>query len=131
MTLILNRKKLLLDTARLGRWGQKQSEKFLKHKGLKLLGRNYAAKSGEIDLIMLTDRGIIVFVEVKTRSNEDFSDAESAVTKNKQFKIYNTARLFLRENNMEEKQCRFDVIAVILRQTGPAEIRHYENAFLM
>jgi Holliday junction resolvase-like predicted endonuclease len=40
-----------------------------------------------------------------------------------------TARHFLREYEIEGKPLRFDVIAVVLGEKGPPEIRHYENAF--
>ncbi|MHC4758467.1 MAG: YraN family protein, partial [Planctomycetota bacterium] len=64
---LLNREKLYSDKDRLGRWGEKQSEKFLKRKGLKTLTKNYSCKTGEIDLVMVDTDHSIVFVEVKTR----------------------------------------------------------------
>ena len=57
--------------------------KFLKRKGLKTLTRNYASKAGEIDLIMVDSDRSIVFVEVKTRADEEFTPTESVITKPK------------------------------------------------
>ena len=48
--LVFNRHKLLTDTKRLGRWGEKQSERFLRRKGLRTLTRNFNCKTGELDL---------------------------------------------------------------------------------
>ena len=71
--LIFQRSKLLKDIKLLGKWGERQCEKFLKRKGLKTLTHNYACKAGEIDLIMVDSDRSIVFVEVKTRADEAFA----------------------------------------------------------
>ena len=123
---------------RLGRWGEKRCEKFLKRKGLKTLTRNFSCKTGEIDLIMVDSDGTLVFVEVKTRANEDFSPSsrvghlpvESVVTKTKQTRMLRTARYFLATNNIENRPFRFDVVTIVLGEKGPEQIRHYENAFV-
>ncbi len=92
---LLNRNKLLANRELLGRWGEKRSEKFLKRKGLKLLARNYLCKTGEIDLIMADDSGAIIFVEVKTRADESYTDIENAITSSKKNKLFNACRYFL------------------------------------
>ena len=125
-----NKRKLLADRELLGRWGEKRSEKFLKCKGLKTLTRNFSCKTGEIDLIMVDSDGTLVFVEVKTRANEDFSPSESAVTKPKKTRMLRTARYFLATNNIEDRPYRFDVVTIVLGEKGPEQIRHYENAFV-
>ena len=114
----------------LGRWGEKRCEKFLKRKGLKTLTRNFSCKTGEIDLIMVDIDRTLVFVEVKTRANEDFSSSESAVTTVKKTRILRAARYFLATNEIEDRPCRFDVVTIVLGEKGPGQIRHYENAFV-
>jgi len=126
------------DKDLLGRWGEKRSEKFLKRKGLKTLTRNFSCKTGEIDLIMVDSDGTLVFVEVKTRTNEDFSSsslmghlpAESAITEVKKNRMIRATRYFLATNNIEDRPCRFDVVTIVLGEKGPEQIRHYENAFV-
>jgi len=130
LPLFINRKKLLVDTELLGKWGERQCEKFLKRKGLKTLTRNYACKAGEIDLIMVDNDRSIVFVEVKTRRDEKFAPTESVVTKPKMDKMTRTARYFISVHEIENRPYRFDVITVTLGQRGPAEFRHYKNAFV-
>jgi len=120
----------LADKELLGRWGEKRCEKFLKHKGLKTLTRNFSCKTGEIDLVMVESDGTLVFVEVKTRANEDFGPSESVVTKTKQTRMLRTARFFLATNNIENRPFRFDVVTIVLGDKGPEEIRHYEKAFV-
>ena len=124
-------RRTLNENELLGRWGEKRSEKFLKRKGFKTLTRNFSCKTGEIDLVMVDSDGTLVFVEVKTRANEDFSPSESAVTKPKKIRMLRTARYFLAANEIEDRPCRFDVVTIVLGEKGPAQIRHYENAFVL
>ncbi len=126
----LNRRKLLADSELLGRWGEGRSEKFLKSKGLKKLIANFLCKGGEIDLVMADRDGSIVFVEVKTRANEDFAPAEAVVTAGKQRRLCKAARYFLLSYNIEDRPYRFDVVVVILGESGREQIRHYKNAFV-
>ena len=129
--LILNRSRLLADRALLGQWGEKRCEKFLRRKGLKTLTRNFSCKTGEIDLIMVDLDGTVVFVEVKTRANEDFVSAESAITKHKKIKFSRAAKYFIAVNDIKDRPLRFDVVTIIPGQQGKAKIRHYENAFTL
>jgi len=112
----------------LGQSGEKLACKYLKKQGYKHLLSNYQIEQGEIDLIMRQDK-TIVFVEVKTRRNEDFVSGESVVNYHKQKHISMVARHFIYANNLHDYPCRFDVIAVVKAdQTNPV-IRHYPNAF--
>jgi putative endonuclease len=127
---LLNRKKLLSDRQILGKWGERRCEKFLRKKGLKTLTRNYACKAGEIDLIMVDSDRSIVFVEVKTRTDEEFIPTESVITTPKMEKMTKTARYFISSYEIENRPYRFDIVTVTLGQRGPAKIRHYKNAFV-
>jgi putative endonuclease len=128
--LLFNRSKLLTDRQALGKWGERRCERFLRRKGLKTLTRNFTSKTGEIDLIMVDSDRSIVFVEVKTRTDEEFAPTESVVTKPKMDRMAHTARYFLSTHEIENRPYRFDVVTVTLGQRGPAQIRHYKNAFV-
>lgn len=130
ISLLLNRGKLLADRKKLGRWGEKRCEGFLKKKGFKKLTRNYSCRGGEIDLIMVAPEGEVVFVEVKTRADETFETTESAITPAKKTRMSRAARYFLATHNIEDRPFRFDVVTIVLGQSGPVQIRHYENAFV-
>ena len=129
--MLLNRRKLLADRKLLGRWGEKHCEKFLKNKGLKKLARNFSCKAGEIDLVMVAPNRAIVFVEVKTRADENLIPTESVITHAKKTKLSRAARYFLAAHNIENRPYRFDVVTIVLGQAGPAQIKHYENAFVL
>jgi putative endonuclease len=128
--LFFNRNKLLADKQALGKWGERRCEKFLRKKGLKTLTRNFTCKAGEIDLIMVDKDRSIVFVEVKTRTDEEFAPTESVITAPKMEKMTKAARYFLSAHRIENRPYRFDVVTVTLGKRGNAAIRHYESAFV-
>ena len=124
------REKLRADRRLLGAWGEKQSERYLRRKGYKTLARNFSCKTGEIDLVMAGLDASVVFVEVKTRAKEEVAEAEASVTAGKQTKLLKAAKYFLATHKIEDRPCRFDVVAVVLDKSGPVQIRHYENTFV-
>ena len=128
--MLLRRRRLLADRARLGRWGEKRAERLLKRKGLRMLVRNFACKRGELDLIMVDRDRTLVFIEVKTRANEVFAPAEAAITAGKRQRMIRAMRYFLACHGLQDRPCRFDVVTIVLGRTGRPEIRHYESAFV-
>ena len=112
---------------RLGQQGEQIAEKFLRKKGYKLVERNYRCKTGEVDLIVL-DRRVIVFVEVKTRTDHSFGSPFEAVESRKQHKMVQAARFFLHERRLDQRDARFDVVGVSWPGGKPL-IEHIENAF--
>lgn len=123
------KRKLFSSPAALAKWGEKRAEKFLKKQGLSTITRNYLCKTGELDLVMAAPDGTIVFVEVKTRTALDFSQPEDAVNSSKQHKSARAAQDFLSAYKIENRPCRFDVVAVTLDRQGRETIKHYRNAF--
>ena len=123
------RRRLLKDRKLLGRWGEKRCERFLRRKGFKTIARNFACKMGEIDLIVTENSGAIVFVEVRTRADESYTQAHQTVTPKKQARLIRTAKYFLKTYKVKDRPLRFDVVAVVLGHKGRPKIRHYENAF--
>jgi putative endonuclease len=131
--MLLNRRKLLADRELLGQWGERRCERFLVRKGLKILTRNFSCKTGELDLVMVDADGSIVFVEVRTRSSrgqEIFGSPEESVTYPKRVKLLRAARYFMAMHKIENRPFRFDVVSIILNQTGKEQVTHYENAFV-
>lgn len=127
--LFFRRRKLLSDRKLLGVWGEQRAQRYLRVKGFQPLTTNWSCKTGELDLVMY-DNGAIVFVEVKTRANEDFADAETSVNFVKQRKLIHTARYFIAQNKLHNRPARFDVVTIILPPTGKPAITHWQNAFM-
>ena len=123
------RRRLLKDRKLLGRWGEKRCERFLKRKGFTTIARNFTCKLGEIDLVVNDSDGTIVFVEVRTKTDESFTEAHRTVTPKKRARLVRTAQYFMKTYKVKGRPLRFDVVAVVLGRKGRPQIRHYENAF--
>jgi len=95
----------------LGKMGEKLAADFLKKKGYKILETNYRNKIGEIDIIAEFG-GAVIFVEVKTRTDDRMGAPREAVTYYKQHKIRTTAEGYLKSNGLTESACRFDCVEV-------------------
>ncbi len=112
----------------LGREGEDRAAQFLKKQGYKILERNYSTPQGEIDLIAL-HRGEVVFVEVKTRTNDAYGAPELAVNPRKQQRMVKAALGYIKYKKLHQVPCRFDVVAI--SAATEKEIDLIENAFAM
>ena len=111
----------------LGKAGERVAEQYLKDKGYKLVERNYRCTAGELDLIVL-DRRVVVFVEVKTRSGHGYGSPLEAVEFRKQRKMIRAAQYFLSEKKLHQRDARFDVVGISWPGREPL-VEHIENAF--
>ena len=109
----------------LGRAGEVKAEGFLKKKGLKILCKNYKNFFGEVDIVAM-DGDTLVFVEVKTRSDDSFGTPAEAVTRKKQERYFKIATEYMLKNDISDGNCRFDVVEI-----NNGEINHIINAFYM
>jgi putative endonuclease len=118
----------VFDRQAIGQRGEESACKYLQAKGLALLQKNYRCIYGEIDLIM-RDQDVIVFVEVRCRSREDYGTALESINDNKIQKLIKTATHFLQIKKWLHKiQSRFDVVA-IQSATGKIHLEWIKNAF--
>jgi putative endonuclease len=83
-----------------GRFGEDAAEKFLKNKGIKVIGRNVRTPFGEIDIIG-EEKGKIYFVEVKTRSNTNYGLPIEAISKKKKSHMVNSAMFYLQGREID------------------------------
>ena len=112
----------------LGKLGEDCAAKFLEAEGYTIVERNFRIRSAEIDIIARRDN-LIIFVEVKARSNIRHGLPVEAVTLRKQKKIIEAATVFLQDENFSDCACRFDVVEVYMRGECVEEIHQIENAF--
>ncbi|TRL65594.1 YraN family protein [Citrobacter youngae] len=98
---------------------------WLQSKGLHFIAANVRERGGEIDLIMC-EGNTTVFVEVRYRRSAQFGGAAASVTRSKQHKLLQTARLWLARHNgsFDTVDCRFDVLAF----TGN-DVEWFKDAF--
>ena len=112
-----------------GRLGEDAAYRHLRKLGYTVVARNYRTRDGrgEVDLIGW-DGDQLAFVEVKTRSTEQFGAPEAAVDPLKRAKIIRAAADYLRRAGIDWSQARFDTVSVVL--VGPdAGIRLHKDAF--
>ncbi|MCP4898826.1 MAG: YraN family protein, partial [bacterium] len=96
---------------RLGKRGEIAAMFMLLLKGYRVRHRNWSHPAGELDLVAQRGKRII-FVEIKTRSSENYDDALGAVDEKKQGQLAKLASLYLSQFNLWEQPTRFDVVAV-------------------
>jgi putative endonuclease len=107
--------------------GEDMAVKLLEDEGFRILQRNYRFERGEIDIVA-EDRDELVFVEVKSRHTHLFGTPEDAITPKKESFLKRTAEGYLFQHNLEDKPCRFDVVAIEWKGEKP-EIRHLKKVF--
>ena len=94
--------------------GEDEALAYLQSRGLRLLQRNYRTPGrggGEIDLIMQTADGTVVFVEVRQRSRTDHGGAAASIGHVKQRRIIFAAQHYLlRWRRLPPT--RFDVVSI-------------------
>ncbi len=113
---------------RRGALGEAAAKKHLKKLGMKFLVANFASKRGEIDLIF-REGEVLVFVEVKTRSSEEWTRPAAAVDARKRRLLSLTALDYLRLLKNPPVKFRFDIVEVLLADREVREIRHLPNVF--
>jgi putative endonuclease len=115
---------------RRGALGERAAKKHLQKLGLKFLTANFRSERGEIDLIFRDD-DCLVFVEVKTRSSEEWTRPAAAVDARKKRLLSQTALDYLRLLKNPQVKIRFDIVEVLLRDGEVREVRHLPNTFPM
>jgi putative endonuclease len=116
---------------RIGSRGEKLACHFLRRNGYKILYRNFRGRSGgEIDIVC-RDRDTLVFVEVKTRTREDFGRPFDAVNRDKQKRISRGGLAWLRLLDDPDILFRFDVVEVILAKEAEPRLELLRNAFAL
>lgn len=109
-----------------GAIGEKLALQYLLEKGFKLIEKSWRYKHKEIDLIM-DDNGVLVFIEVKTRTGDYFGNPEDFVTKEKQNFLIQAANYYIDFTNFDG-QSRFDIVSV-LHHGNQVKIDHIQEAF--
>src|SRR2546427_4504963 len=103
---------------RRGAHGEKLACRFLRRNGYKILYRNFKGRSGgEIDIVCRDD-DTLVFVEVKTRTREDFGRPVAAVDRQKQKRIWRGRLNWLRMLDNPYILFRFALVEVVIAEGG-------------
>ena len=111
-----------------GRLGEELAALMLEEQAYEILFRNYRCRFGEIDIIA-RKKGILVFIEVKTRCGNGFGEPAEAVTRSKQQKIRQTALYFMNEYKEPFLGVEFQVTEVLIRHHDGLGFQEAGHAF--
>lgn len=135
-----------LNSSTFGRAGEERAQAFLKGRGWSILAEDYSTSGGELDIVAYK-KGVLAFVEVKTRSNAEFGTPAEAVDSVKQSRLNAAAggfvreqmsggcipvysKLFKRQWLKRVKTKRFDIIEIFMSKSFVTEnINYIEDAF--
>jgi putative endonuclease len=107
--------------------GEDLAINYLSDKGYDIKDRNFRLKGGEIDIVAIKN-GVLVFVEVKTRTSNQFGTGFDAITPWKLKTLIKSAQYYKITHQGLPEAMRIDAIAIVLNQDGTCEsFEHLEN----
>jgi putative endonuclease len=113
--------------AELGRRAEMLAANHLEQLGFTLLARN--ARLGRLELDIIARRGgLVVFCEVRSRSDDRFISPADTITPVKMRRLRQAATLWLREARLGGVEVRFDAACVVF-DVPQGRLTYYEGAF--
>ena len=114
--------------AEIGAMGEQLAVDHLGQLGWRVLARNWRCRYGELDVIATDDTAqTIVFVEVKTRTGEQFGGVEQAVTPVKVRRLRRLAGVWLAQQHGSWSSVRIDVITIRIGRRRTPELTHIQG----
>ena len=128
----------------LGKFGEDLAAQYLEQKGWYIRHRDWRYDKTDIDIVCIDeDDTILVFVEVKTRSTDEFGKPEDAVDAEKRRNIVHAAEAYMQMFHKENRNIRYDIISIVKQDVSndvlsdtakPSllsdyKIEHIEDAF--
>ena len=116
-----------VSSHKLGKAGEKAALNFLNRNNFRIIEQGFCFLRGEIDIIAY-DKETLVFLEVKSRRSHKFGFPEEALTSAKQKQLKKVALGYCTLHNIQDVECRFDVISLTYDDEGYT-VSHIKNAF--
>ena len=110
----------------LGQQGEELAAEFLVEAGLTIIERNWRCKQGEIDIVAVTGRTLVI-CEVKTRSGLRFGSPIEAITRQKASRLRKLAVLWVKAHGMTYDQIRIDIVGLLRDASGEFTIEHIQG----
>ena len=113
----------------IGKLGEEIATNYLIEQGYHIYQKNFRCQVGEIDIIAIDkiDKNELVFIEVKTRCQDQFGEPIESVNHTKINHLYKAAEFFLMLNKLENSYVRFDVIEIYEKPNKLLHINHLKN----
>jgi putative endonuclease len=106
--------------------GEQYVARRLYEEGYLILERNWRQKPYEVDLIVYR-ADTLIFVEVKTRTDERFGVKRWGMTESKKQALINAGYFYMEKYDWDT-EFRFDVIT-IAKVANEWEVKHFKDAF--
>jgi putative endonuclease len=110
----------------LGQQGEQLAANFLAEAGMTVLERNWRCKEGEIDIVAVAGRTLVI-CEVKTRSGLRFGTPIEAITRQKAWRLRKLAALWIKAHELTFDEVRIDIIGILRASAGQFTIEHVEG----
>ena len=115
----------------LGKWGEELAYEHLRFGGFRILDRNWKCGHRDLDIVAI-ENDVLVIVEVKTRRNEQYNDADEAVTPQKIRSLSIAANAYVKSHSLGSMgdDIRFDISTIVGTPETEHTLRHVRDAFL-
>jgi putative endonuclease len=112
-----------------GRAGEAAARRFVTNDlGYKIAETNFRTREGEINIVA-SDGELLIFIEVKTRTNRKFGSGIEQVSRSKAERLQLTAQRYLADNDRESSDWRIDLLSVEMDRSGRVlNIDHIQSA---
>ena len=110
-------------TRAVGAYGERMAVRHLQSRGLDVLATNWRCPAGEIDIVAVDGRCLVV-VEVKTRRTADFGLPVEQVPWRKLARLRRLAAMWLAVNPGPYDDIRVDIVGVLRPRSGPGIVDH-------
>ena len=118
---------LMAEHNEIGKIGERIALEYLEKHGYAILDTNWRYGHHEVDIVAYLE-GVIVFVEVKTRTSTIFGNPEDAVDTSKQRIYIRMANKYVIQHQRFE-EVRFDIISIVFHNLSDVKLIHLRNAF--
>jgi putative endonuclease len=109
-----------------GRKGESLAERFFLDHRFLILNKNYRTPYGEIDLVVEKE-GEIAFIEVKTRTGNEFGFGETSVNAQKLEHLVASAEYYMGIEPVDTENWHIDVLAIQVNDNNEPEYAWFEN----
>lgn len=114
----------MLDKDELGRRGEQLAVDHLTAAGWRILDRNWRCPAGELDVVALDGRDLVI-VEVKTRRTRAFGDPLEAVDRRKLTRLCVLAGRWRRAHpGVRARRTRIDLVGVVADRDAAPVLDH-------
>ena len=110
---------------KIGKTGEELAALYLTHNGYQILDHNWNLHRGcELDIVAMKER-TLHFIEVKTRSSDQYGEPQVAINREKMKHICRAIQQYRYRRGFFNKESQIDSIAIIYRTDNDYDLKHF------